>query len=250
MTDLRGKAAIVTGAAHGIGAACAGRLAELGASVTATDVDDDEGAGLAERLSKDGSSVTYRHQDVADEASWREVVDAVREANGGLHILVNNAGIGTLAAVEDETLEDWDRLISINQTGTWLGMKHAGPAIRDSGGGSIINISSIFGAVGGFGGSIAYHASKGAVRLMTKNAALHWATQGVRVNSVHPGFIDTPMIDQVKGTDVEQAILQMTPMARLGRPEEIANAVAFLAGDEASYMTGSEVYVDGGWTAR
>jgi NAD(P)-dependent dehydrogenase (short-subunit alcohol dehydrogenase family) len=129
-------------------------------------------------------------------------------------------------------------------------MKHAGPAMRDSGGGSIINLSSIFGAVGGFGGSIAYHASKGAVRLMTKSAALHWATDGVRVNSLHPGFIDTPMVAPVKGGDVEQLILAATPMGRLGRAEEVGAAVAFLASDDASYMTGSEVYVDGGWTAR
>jgi NAD(P)-dependent dehydrogenase (short-subunit alcohol dehydrogenase family) len=170
--------------------------------------------------------------------------------HGRLDILVNNAGIGTFPDVEAETREGWDQLIAINQTGVWLGMKHAGPAMRDSGGGSIINLSSIFGAVGGFGASIAYHASKGAVRLMTKSAALHWATNGVRVNSLHPGFIDTPMVAPVKGGDVEQLILAATPMGRMGRAEEVAAAVAFLASDDASYMTGSEVYVDGGWTAR
>jgi NAD(P)-dependent dehydrogenase (short-subunit alcohol dehydrogenase family) len=176
----------------------------------------------------------------------REVV----AEHGRLDVLVNNAGIGTFPDVEAETREGWDELIAINQTGVWLGMKHAGPAMRDSGGGSIINLSSIFGAVGGFGGSIAYHASKGAVRLMTKSAALHWATDGVRVNSLHPGFIDTPMVAPVKGGDVEQLILAATPMGRLGRAEEVGAAVAFLASDDASYMTGSEVYVDGGWTAR
>ena len=129
-------------------------------------------------------------------------------------------------------------------------MKTAAPRMRASGGGSIVNVSSIFGAVGGFGGSIAYHASKGAVRLMTKNAAIRYAKEGIRVNSVHPGFIDTPMIEQIKDTPVEQAILANTPMGRLGTPAEIGAVIAFLASDAASYMTGSEVYVDGGWTAQ
>lgn len=128
-------------------------------------------------------------------------------------------------------------------------MKIVGPKIREAGGGSIINLSSIFGAVGGFGGSIAYHPSKGAVRLMTKSAALDWATDGVRVNSVHPRFIDTPKTKQAKGGEVERAILEATPMGRLGRPEDVAAAIAFLASDVASYVTGSELYVDGGWTA-
>jgi NAD(P)-dependent dehydrogenase (short-subunit alcohol dehydrogenase family) len=130
-------------------------------------------------------------------------------------------------------------------------MKHAGAAMREAGGGSIVNMSSIFGAVGGFGGSIAYHASKGAVRLMTKNAAIHWATQGVRVNSVHPGFIETPMIAASKEDEAFMAaMVGMTPMRRLGRAEEVAAVVAFLASDEASYVTGAEVYVDGGYTAQ
>jgi NAD(P)-dependent dehydrogenase (short-subunit alcohol dehydrogenase family) len=165
-------------------------------------------------------------------------------------VLVNNAGIGTFADVEEETRADWDGLIAINQTGVWLGMKIVGRQMREQGRGAIVNVSSIFGAVGGFGGSIAYHASKGAVRLMTKSAALRWATSGVRVNSIHPGFIETPMIEATKGTPIEAEILAMTPMARLGRPEEIAAVIAFLASDDAAYMTGSEVYVDGGWIAR
>jgi NAD(P)-dependent dehydrogenase (short-subunit alcohol dehydrogenase family) len=129
-------------------------------------------------------------------------------------------------------------------------MRAAIPSMRKGGGGSIINLSSIFGAVGGFGGSVAYHASKGAVRLMTKNAAIRYAKEGIRVNSIHPGFIDTPMVAQIKGTDAEQLILSSTPMGRMGRSEEVAEAITFLASDRSSYMTGSEVYVDGGWTAQ
>jgi NAD(P)-dependent dehydrogenase (short-subunit alcohol dehydrogenase family) len=248
--DLSGRVAIVTGAARGIGAATARELARGGAAVALTDVLDDEGRAVAAELTRSGSRAAYHHLDVSDEAGWQSVADEVEAAFGPIDVLVNNAGIGTLADVETETREDWDRLISINQTGVWLGMKVVGSRMREHGRGSIVNLSSIFGAVGGFGASIAYHAAKGAVRLMTKSAALHWATAGVRVNSVHPGFVETPMIEAMKGTPMEDAILAMTPMGRLARADEIASVVRFLASDGASYMTGSEVYVDGGWTAR
>jgi NAD(P)-dependent dehydrogenase (short-subunit alcohol dehydrogenase family) len=248
--ELNGRVAIVTGAARGIGAATAKELASAGAAVALTDVLDGEGRAVADELTQAGGRAAYHHLDVADEAAWVSVADAVEEAFGPVDVLVNNAGIGTFADVEAETREAWDRLISINQTGVWLGMKVVGGRMGARGRGSIVNLSSIFGAVGGFGGSIAYHASKGAVRLMTKSAALHWATSGVRVNSVHPGFVDTPMIDSTKGTPVEDSILAMTPMGRLAQPKEIASVIAFVASDGASYMTGSEVYVDGGWTAR
>jgi NAD(P)-dependent dehydrogenase (short-subunit alcohol dehydrogenase family) len=167
-----------------------------------------------------------------------------------MDILVNNAGIGTFEDVEAETVAGYQKVIGINQVGVWLGMRAVIPQMRAQGSGSIINVSSIFGAVGGFGGSIAYHASKGAVRLMTKNAAIRYAKEGIRVNSVHPGFIDTPMVEAAKGTDMETAILANTPMGRWGSAEEIATVIAFLAGDGASFMTGSEVYADGGWTAQ
>lgn len=158
--------------------------------------------------------------------------------------------MGDIVDIDSATLEDWDRTISIDQTSIFLGMKLAAAHLKASGHGSVINISSIFGISGGFGTSPAYHAAKGAVRTLTKNVALLWAQQGVRVNSIHPGFIDTPILDEVRGTPFEQVMLDMTPMGRLGRPEEIAAAVAYLASDDAAFVTGSELVVDGGYLAR
>lgn len=192
---------------------------------------------------------------MSDEANWEGVVRNAVERFSAVHVLVNNAGIGTFPDVEQETVQGFNQTIAINQTGVWLGMKLTVPQMRMAGGGSIINISSIFGAVGGFGGSVAYHAAKGAVRLMTKNAAVRYAKENIRVNSVHPGFIDTPMISQVKDSSdpaMQQmmgTILGMTPMGRLGKPEEIAAMITFLASDDAAYCTGAEFYIDGGWTA-
>lgn len=249
MGELEGKVAIVTGGARGIGAATAEALCAQDAFVVITDVIDEEGRALARRLSETGKCARYVRLDVTDESQWERVVaDTVRDL-GRLDILVNNAGIGTMPDVEQETSEGWDRVIAINQKGVWLGMKHAAPAMRAAGGGSIVNVSSIFGAIGGFGGSVAYHATKGAVRIMTKNAALRYAKEGIRVNSMHPGFIDTPMVAEIKGTPFEQLIVQNTPVGRLGKPGEVGEVIAFLCGPKASYMTGSEVYVDGGWTA-
>ncbi|TAM70872.1 MAG: SDR family oxidoreductase [Chloroflexota bacterium] len=247
---LVGKVAIVTGAARGIGSATAEALAAAGATVILTDVLDDEGPAVVARLQADGHRATYEHLDVSDEAGWAALVARVQADQGRLDVLVNNAGIGTLADVETETAEGWSRTIAVDQTSVWLGMRAAVPAMRASGGGSIVNVSSIFGAVGGFGGSVAYHAAKGAVRLMSKNAAIRYATEGIRVNSVHPGFIETPMLAGIEGTPMQTAILEATPMGRLGQPEEVAAVIRFLASDEASYVTGAEFFVDGGWTAR
>lgn len=190
------------------------------------------------------------HHDVTSEADWQAVVERVLAEHGRLDILVNDAGMGDLATIEETSLEDYERTIAIDQTGVFLGMKSCAEALKASGHGSVINISSIFGTSGGFGTSPASHAAKGAVRTLTKNVALHWATAGVRVNSVHPGFIRTPILDAAKGTEVEQGMIDTTPMGRLGEPEEIAAAVAYLASDDALFVTGSELYVDGGFIAR
>lgn len=250
MQRLTGRVAIITGAASGIGAATAHRLANEGATVVLTDINDAAGAEAAAHLAEQGATAVFLHHDVANAEDWRRVIDAVVEQFGRLDILVNNAGMGDIVDIDAATLEDWDRTISIDQTSIFLGMKLAAAHLKASGHGSVINISSIFGISGGFGTSPAYHAAKGAVRTLTKNVALLWAQQGVRVNSIHPGFIDTPILDEVRGTPFEQVMLEMTPMGRLGRPEEIAAAVAYLASDDASFVTGSELVVDGGYLAR
>ena len=247
--ELEGKVAIVTGGAGGIGGATVEALCREGAFVFVADLQE-EGETLAKRLASQGMCARYVKLDVTDEAQWKKLVEDIVREFGHLDILVSNAGIGTFEDVEQETRAGWDKVIAVNQLGVWLGMKYSAPAMKAHGGGSIVNVSSIFGTVGGFGGSVAYHASKGAVRLMTKTAALRYAKEGVRVNSMHPGFIDTPMIAAVKGTPVEQAIVQHTPMGRLGTAAEIGEVIAFMSGPKASYMTGSEVYVDGGWTAE
>ncbi|MEU7745493.1 SDR family NAD(P)-dependent oxidoreductase [Nonomuraea sp. NPDC049158] len=248
---LSGRVALVTGATGGIGEAVIRRFAEEDATVVITDVDAERCEEAAEQLTKAGGRAIGRGLDVTDEGAWEAVVTEVAERLGGISVLVNNAGIAKMTDVETETLETWEAVVAVTQRGVWLGMKHAGPVIERSGGGSIVNVSSIFGTVGGFGGQFSYHAAKGAVRLMTKNAALHWAERGVRVNSLHPGFIETPLSRKLwRGTPRLDLMVDNTPMGRLGRTDEVANAALFLACDESSFVTGSELYVDGGYTAR
>jgi NAD(P)-dependent dehydrogenase (short-subunit alcohol dehydrogenase family) len=250
MDRLTGRTAIVTGAASGIGLATAQRLASEGAHVVVTDINDDGGKAVASDLEHQGYTATFMNHDVAHADGWRRVIEDTVAAYSGLDILVNNAGMGDLLDIDEATTEDWDRTIAIDQTSVFLGMKLASPYLKASGHGSVVNISSIFGISGGFGTSPAYHAAKGAVRTLTKNVALLWAQQGVRVNSVHPGFIDTPLLATAKGTPFEKVMIDLTPMGRLGKPEEVAAAVAYLASDDASFVTGCELAVDGGYLAR
>lgn len=250
MRRLEGRSSMITGGASGIGAATARRFVEEGARVAVSDIQDAKGEALVAELRDAGADAIYVHHDVSDEQSWVDALAEVERAFGGLDILFNNAGIGDVLPLEETTLEQYRKTTAVTQDSVFLGMRLAAPLLRRSACASVINTSSIFGASGGFGASPGYHAAKGAVRLMTKSAALGWARDGIRVNSIHPGFVDTPILAPVIGTPAEQAMLDMTPMGRLGRPEEIAAAAAYLASDDASFITGSELYVDGGFMAR
>ncbi|OZG26047.1 short-chain dehydrogenase [Williamsia sp. 1138] len=246
---LQDKVVLVTGATGGIGVEIVRRLASEGAVVVATDLDSERCGTLIAGLDEPDRHLALG-LDIASEPQWSEVVSSVSDRFSRLDAVINNGAIGSLGSVVDEDLDRYNRVIEVSQTGTWLGMKHAGAFVERSGGGSIVNICSILGTVGGLGNSFAYAAAKGAVRTMTKNAALYWATKGVRVNSIHPGFIETQqLLDRYEGTERHQAMLANTPMGRLGKAAEVAAAVAFLAGDDATFITGIELNVDGGWTA-
>jgi NAD(P)-dependent dehydrogenase (short-subunit alcohol dehydrogenase family) len=256
MERLTGRVALITGAASGIGEATAHRLAAEGAAVMVTDINDEDGKRVAAELTDRGQRAGYLRLDVVSEAEWRHAVDGTVEQFGGMDILVNNAGVhGEPEPLEETTVEKWDRSIAVLQTGVFLGMKCAAAALKNSPHASVVNISSVFGASGGFGAYPAYHAAKGAVRVLTKTAALHWATDGIRVNSIHPGFIETSVLrsqpaDVLRSSQAYHSLLDATPMRRLGQPAEVAAGVAYLASDDATFVTGSELYIDGGYMAR
>lgn len=250
---LAGKVALVTGAASGLGAATARAMAREGAAVMLSDRDP-AGAALAQAIVDDGGQAAYRLHDVTSEEGWAETVAATQAEFGALHCLVNNAGVASSLDLMTHSLADWRAVLSVNLDGVFLGMRHAGPAIAEAGGGSVINLSSILGKVG-MAGTAAYCASKGGVALLTKSAALEWAPLGIRVNSVHPGFIETPMVADAlhaaeNGNEMRDQLIAAHPLGRFGVPREIADAVVFLASDESSFMTGSELVVDGGFTAQ
>lgn len=250
---LEGKIALITGAARGMGAEEARLFAQEGAKLVLADVLTDEVEQLAKELRAAGHEAVARPLDVTSEEEWGGGIAEAEERFGRLDVLVNNAGILDPTGIEDTTLEAWNRVIEVNQTGTWLGLKAAIPALRRAGGGSIVNISSIYGIVGS-GTSAAYHASKGAVRVLTKTAAVQYGPEKIRVNSVHPGFIDTPMIAGVmpEGTRdvVVESLSAQAPLARLGVSKDVAYGVLYLASDESAFVTGSELVIDGGVTAR
>jgi len=261
---LPGKVAIVSGGASGIGAETARAFAAHGASVVLCDLQDDLGQAVAQEIRENGGTAEYRNLDVRDEAQWIALVRHVEQTHGKLNILANIAGISgrpagmtvqasgvmTGMALAEQTLESWNSIMEVNSTGVFLGTKSVIPAMQRAGGGSIINISSICGIVGSFANA-AYHASKGAVRIFSKSAALQYARDQIRVNSVHPGFVDTPMARPgLLGNESGKARMDATPLGRFGKPIDIAMGCLYLASDEAAWVTGSELVIDGGMTAN
>ena len=258
MAQVSGKAAIVTGGASGIGEACAETLAREGASVLVTDVDDHLGKSVVERILKTGGKARYLHLDVRDEAAWPGVIAEAEQNFGRLDIMVANAGIGIMSPIETMTLADWQRQQAINLDGVFLSVKHAIPAMRKAGGGSIVLMSSIAG-LRGAPGLAAYSATKGGVRLLAKSVALEHAADNIRCNSVHPGIIATPIWGKIPTSaegnrrnapiDPRERAAAAVPLTRVGEAQDIANGVLFLCTEVANYITGQELVIDGGMTA-
>jgi cyclopentanol dehydrogenase len=253
-TRLAGKVALVTGGASGIGAATCRLFAQEGAAgLLIADINEADGKSLQTELTRQGGRATFRRLDVTQAAQWAETVDAVLARYDRLDVLVNNAGRGgplVRPVVEHTTEEGWDITFATNAKGPFLGMKHAIPAMRRSGGGSIINVVSVYAMVGDDFGT-AYIASKGAVRALTRTAAVQYAKEGIRVNAVFPGFVETPMTRDLHAQPgVREKRTGLTLLGRLAQPEDIAWGILYLATDESAYMTGSELVIDGGVTAR
>lgn len=247
MGALDRKSAIITGAAQGMGASHARRFVEAGARVVLTDVQADAGERLAKEL---GEAARFVRHDVTSAEDWDRVIAAAQSHGGGLHALINNAAIHWMKSIADDSADALRRMLDVNVVGVFLGIQKATAPMRAAGGGSIINISSICGIIGSHANA-AYHASKGAVRIFSKAAAIQYAPDQIRVNSVHPGFVDTPMTKPGHANpEVAKKRLEVTPLGRFGRPDDIANGCLYLASDESSWVTGSELVIDGGMTAN
>lgn len=248
---LAGKVALVSGGARGMGAAEARLFAREGARVVIGDVLEAEGKAVAADVNAKGGEAVFVRLDVTREADWERAVAAALARFATLNVLVNNAGVGAASRIEDTTVEAWDRVMDVNAKGVFLGTKAVIPAMRHAGGGSIVNISSQLGLVGMDDSSPQYQASKGAVRLLTKTTALQYARDGIRANSVHPGPIVTPMTERRRADPAQyQRMLARIPLGRYGEPDEVAYGVLYLASDESAFVTGSELVIDGGWTAQ
>ena len=246
---LEGKVALISGGARGMGAEEALMFAREGAKVVIGDVLDGEGREVAAQIP--GGQAIFVRLDVTKEADWQRAVSMAEEVYKRLDILVNNAGVSATGGIEDTTVEEWDRVMEVNAKGVFLGTKYAIPAMQRSGGGSIINISSQLGIVAMSESSPQYIASKGAVRLLTKSTAIQYAADGIRCNSVHPGPIVTPMTEGRRSDDsVRELMESRIPLGRYGEAIDVAYGVLYLASDEASFMTGSELVIDGGWVAQ
>ncbi len=255
---LEGKVALITGAAAGgdgdlmgFGGASARLFAQEGAKVVLTDIKEEMGQKTAAQINELGGDVIFLPLDVTNEQGWIDVIAAAVSKYGKLDVLVNNAGTGARTTVEETTVETWDGQMDVHAKGTFLGTKYAIPEMRKVGGGSIINVSSIYGLIGS-PTSTAYHAAKGAIRLFSKSAAVQYAKENIRVNSVHPGYAHTPLTDPGYSHEVGRAewCLERIPIGRLGNAYDIAYGILYLASDESSFVTGAELVIDGGTTAQ
>ena len=248
---LEGKVALISGGARGQGASEAKLFAKEGARVVFGDILDQQGRQVEAEILELGGESVYLHLDVTSEEHWQAAVATAVDRFGRLDILVNNAGVVSRGVLEDTTPAEWDRVMEINAKGVFLGTKAAIPEMRRAGGGSIVNISSISGLIGQDNIQPVYNASKGAVRLLTKSTAIQYAKEGIRVNSVHPGTVATDMTaERLADPELYRQSLSRIPLGRVAQPEDIANAVLYLASDESSFVTGSELVIDGGFSAQ